>query len=148
VALLRVGIICHVGYIIPLAERLSLDTIARLVRAADQRFSTAEVLSRIPKRLAALYLYGYCAEIWISAAYYRSAGFRPNEPISRDTRHRRMAQARQLRLDSGVFLMDSDPHPLIGWARFLQWQRSATPEKQLNRVVQAVKWIRDNHEKF
>ena len=24
--------------------------------------------------------------------------------------------------------MNSDPHPLVGWARFLQWQRSASAE--------------------
>jgi len=22
--------------------------------------------------------------------------------------------------------MSSDPHPLVGWARFLEWQRSST----------------------
>src|SRR6516165_311227 len=115
--------------VLPLAERLSPDTVARLERAAQHRYATAEVLrtQTQPRRLAALYLYGYSAEMWLCAAYFRSAGFRPNDPIDRDTRHRRMAQARQLRLTSGEFLMNSDPHPLVGWARFLKWQRTSSP---------------------
>lgn len=123
--------------VLPFAERLSPDTIAKLERAAQNRYATAEVLRTQPqpRRLAALYLYGYSAEMWLCAAYYRSAGFQRNETIDRDTRRRRMAQARQLRMASGEFLMNSDPHPLVGWARFLEWQRSspgplAAPEAQ------------------
>jgi hypothetical protein len=112
--------------ILPFAERLSPDTVTRLERAAHQRFASAEVLRTQSRHLAALYFYGYSAEMWLSAAYFRSAGFGPHEPIDRDTRHRRMVQARQLRLDSGGLVMNSDPHPLVGWARFLEWQRSAS----------------------
>lgn len=108
---------------IPLGERLSPDTIARLERAAEQRFATAEILRSRERRLAALYLYGYCAEICLSAAYYRSAGFPRNAPIDRDIRQRRMAQARQLRTAGREALMNSDAHPVVGWARFLEWQR-------------------------
>jgi hypothetical protein len=67
----------------------------------------------------------YSAEMWLSAAFFRCAGFRPNEVIDRDTRRRRMAQARQLRSTSGEPLMNGDPHPIVGWARFLEWMRSA-----------------------
>lgn len=161
-----------------LADRLGPDTIAKLVRAAEQRFATAEFLRTQPARwLAALYFYGYSAEMWISAAFYRSAGFRPHDPIDRDTRHRRMIQARQLRL------MNGDPHPLVGWARFLEWHRSASElsvadaqrlkevidkaiqiynhwrpelrykivqvtESQLSEVRRAVAWLRDNQDRF
>lgn len=106
----------------PLAERLSPDTIARLERAAQHRFTTAELL-RNERRLAALYLYGFSAEMCLTAAYFRSAGFSPHTPIDRDTRRRRMAQARQLLTAAGEPLMNGDPHPLVGWARFLEWQR-------------------------
>jgi hypothetical protein len=34
-----------------------------------------------------------------------------------------MAQARQLRTANDEPLMNSDAHPLVGWARFLEWQR-------------------------
>lgn len=124
----------------PLAERLASDTVARLERAALQRFTTAEFL-RTSRRLAALYLYGYTAEICLSAAYYRRAGFNPNAPIDRDTRQRRMAQARQLRTTAGEPLMTSDPHPLVGWARFLEWQRLASgdlPAEDAQRLREAI----------
>jgi len=110
----------------PFAERLSPDTVTRLERAAHHRFASAEVLRIQERRLTALYFYGYSAEIWLCAAYYRSAAFGPHQSIDRDTRQRRMAQARQLRLASGATMMNSDPHPLVGWARFLEWQRSAS----------------------
>src|SRR4051812_7371020 len=103
---------------VPLAERLAPDTIARLERAAANRFATAELLRKEDRRLAALYFYGYSVEMCLSAAYRRSAGFGANTPIDRDTRQRRMTQARQLRTLAGDFLMNGDPHPLVGWARF------------------------------
>lgn len=112
--------------VLPLADRLSPDTVTKLERAAYERFASAEILRIHERRLAALYFYGHSAEMWLSAAYYRSAGFGPHQPIDRDTRHRRMTQARQLRSASGAGLMNSDPHPLVGWARFLAWQRSAS----------------------
>jgi hypothetical protein len=44
--------------IVPLGERLAPDTIAKLERAAQHRFVTAEILRTKKRRLAALYLYG------------------------------------------------------------------------------------------
>jgi hypothetical protein len=125
---------------VSLAERLPPDTLVKLVRAAGQRFSTAEFL-RGKRRLEALYLYGYSAEMCLAAAYYRSAGFRPHDIVDRDTRQRRMAQARQLRTSAGEPLMSSDPHPLIGWARFLEWQRTARadlPKADAQRLKEAI----------
>jgi hypothetical protein len=126
--------------ILPLAERLAPDTVTRLERAALQRFTTAEVL-RAKRPLAALYLYGYAAEICLAAAYFRCAGFPSHAPIDRDTRRRRMAQARQLRTFAGEPLMTSDPHPLVGWARFLEWQRLASgdlPAEDSQRLREAI----------
>ena len=100
--------------VIPLAERLSPDTVARLERAAYHRFESAEILRAQERRLAAVYFFGYSVEMWLAAAYFRGAGFKPHEPIDRDTRQRRMVQARQLRTVTGTFLMNSDPHPLVG----------------------------------
>ncbi len=77
--------------------------------------------------LAALYFFGYSVEMFLCAAYYRGAGFLPNAPIDRDARQRRMAQARRLQTATGEPLMNSDPHPLVGWARFLERQRCASP---------------------
>jgi hypothetical protein len=111
-----------------LADHLVADSINRLQRAASERHIDAKRLLEQHRVLAALYFFGYRVEMCLTAAYYRRAGFSPNVPIDRDTRQRRMAHARRLQTLSGEPLMSSDPHPLVGWARFLEWQRSASPE--------------------
>lgn len=105
-------------------ERLAPDTINRLERAAQHRYCSATILWKEKRRLAALYLYGYTAEICLATAYFRSAGFSSNAEIDRDTRNRRMAQARLLEMPNGQKLMSHDPHPILGWARFLEYQRN------------------------
>ncbi len=133
--------------IVPLVEHLSPDTIVRLERAAEGRFEEANHLRGTGRRLAALYLYGYSVEMCLTAAYFRSAGFAPNVPLDRDTRQRRMAQARQLRTASGEPLMGSDPHPLAGWARLLERQRnlsarlSPQESKQLKEAVNKAEQV-------
>jgi hypothetical protein len=109
----------------PLSDRLAPDTIRRLQRAARLRFAEAGYLEAKNRLLGAIYLYGYTVEMCLCAASFRVAGFAANAPIARDVRARRMAQARRTRANDGKPLMDSDPHPLVGWARFLDWQRSA-----------------------
>jgi hypothetical protein len=110
----------------PLMDNVAPDCIQRLERAAENRFEEAEGL--IPKKrlLTALYLYGYCVEMCLSAAYYRSAGLRPDTLIDRDTRQRTMTIGRKRLAADGKPLMNSDPHPLVGWARFLEWKRRAS----------------------
>ena len=112
--------------VISLAAHLAPDSIKRLQRAAEHRFEDARRLLEQERLLASLYFFGYSVEMILSAAYYRSAGFSPNMPIDRDTRQRRMAYARTLRAPDGQPLMESDPHPLVGWARYLEWQRSSS----------------------
>ena len=113
-------------HVSPLIGHLAPDCIWRLERAAEQRFREADHLRAKGCSLAALYLYGYSVEMCLSAAYYSSVGFSPSASIDREARRRRMAQARQLKTASGEPLMNNDPHPLVGWARFLEWQRSAS----------------------
>ncbi len=112
------------SYVIPLSDHLAEDTVRQLEGAAKRRFDEAKSLIAKQHFLAAVYLYGYCVEMCLAAAYFRSAGFNPNTKIDRETRRLRMAKARQLRTPSGEPLMSSDPHPIVGWARFLEWQRS------------------------
>lgn len=124
-----------------LIAHLSPDCIYRLERAAQRRFEEADHLKAKKRPLTAPYLYGYVVEMCLSAAYYRSVGFSPASPIDRDARQRRMAQARQLRTASGEPLMNGDPHPLVGWARFLERQRnlagSPSPQEK-QRLREAV----------
>jgi hypothetical protein len=126
----------------PLTDHLVGDSNNRLRRAANERHVDAKLLLEQNRVLAALYFFGYSVEMCLSAAYYRSAGFSPNVPIDRDTRQRRMAHARRLQTLTGEPLMNSDPHPLVGWARFLEWQRSASPEltmRDLQLLKEAVR---------
>ncbi len=105
-------------------ERLSPDTINRLMRAAQHRYLSANILWKAKRRLAALYMFGYAAEICLASAYFRSAGFFPNAEIDRGARKRRMAQAKAIEMPDGQKLMPDDPHPILGWARFLDFQRA------------------------
>jgi hypothetical protein len=54
-----------------------------------------------------------------------------------------MAQARQQQHpDDGKLLMNNDPHPLVGWARFLEWQRRSSgglKQKEEDRLREAVR---------
>ena len=113
---------------------LSPDTINRLEQAAKSRCEEATRLCQQKRFLCAMYLYGYSVEMCLAAAYYRSAGFSPNSPIQRDTRERQMKYARTLRDVDNRPLMDSDPHPLIGWARFLQWRRRLSSQLSAEQV--------------
>jgi hypothetical protein len=110
------------GRVNALMDHLAPDTINNLVCAAKQRIEDANRLIEQDRFLAALYFFGYSVEMNLCAAYYRNAGFSPNKAIDRDTRRRHMAKARQLKL------MESDPHPLVGWTRFLEWRRSINKE--------------------
>ncbi len=111
-----------------LVNRLAPDTINSLKRAAEERIEDARRLLERKRFLAALYLFGYSVEMVLASAYFRNAGFSPNMPIDRDTRHRHMGRARQLRTATGEPLMEHDPHPLVGWARLLERRRSASSE--------------------
>lgn len=109
-----------------LADRLAPDSIRSLERAAELRFGDAEVLRQSgggESLLAAVYLYGYVIEMCLTAAYFRAAGLAPDEMLDNDTRRARMARLRQLLDESGKALMGADPHPLVGWAQGLRFQR-------------------------
>jgi hypothetical protein len=131
-----------VSRIVPLAEHLAPDSINLLERAARQRAADAACLSADGRRLAALYLLGYAVEMCLTAAYFRSVGFAINAPIDRETRKRRMTQARQIEGSDGQPLMSSDPHPLVGWARYLAWQRDLSGHltgQERDRLREAVR---------
>ena len=121
-------------------DRLAPDTINQLERAARMRHDDAVQLLTAERGLGALYLFGYSVEMCLTAAYFRAFGLSPNAVIDRETRQQRMAQARRLRSADGTPLMNSDPHPLVGWARFLEWQHlaSRTTEQRRRRLLEAI----------
>ena len=124
----------------PLADHLAPDTISQLERAAEVRFDDGLVLMRQERLLGAVYLFGYSAEMCLAAAYFRAAGFQAKSVIDRDTRTHHMTAARKLKDDEGMPLMNSDPHPLVGWARFLRRKRSASKltSAQVQRLEDAI----------
>jgi hypothetical protein len=133
------------GRVTPLAEHLAPDTIYNLERAAEQRIEDANRLVQQNRLLVALYFFGYSVEMSLCAAYYRCTGLSPNMRIDRNMRELRMKKARNLRTSTGNPLMESDPHPLVGWARFLHWQRTANQELT-RREVQLLKMAIRNAE--
>jgi hypothetical protein len=129
-----------------LAVRLAPNTVRQLEQAAEKRSEEAECLKKQNRFLAALYLYGYSVEMCLAAAYFRSAGFSSCEAISDDERKDRMRRAnRELHSRDGKPLMSKEPHPLVGWARFLEWQRGLSGSlkpKEVNRLREAVQKAR------
>jgi hypothetical protein len=131
-----------VSRIVSLADHLAPDSINLLERAAKQRMTDAACLSADGRRLTAVYFLGHAVEMCLCAAFFRSVGFAPNTPIDRDTRKRRMTHARQIQASDGQPLMSSDPHPLVGWARYLEWQRGlsgALSNQERGRLGEAVR---------
>ncbi len=125
-----------------LASHLSPDTINRLEQAAIRRYEEGTRLCERKRFLCAVYLYGFSVEMCLAAAYFRSSGFAPNSPIGRETRERQMKYARAIRDADNQPLMDAAPHPLIGWARLLQWRRRLSSQltaAQTSRLREALK---------
>ena len=100
-----------------LADQLGEDTVFRFVRSAPMRLAEGDVLSE-KHPLAAIYFYGYAAEMTIKAAYFNNLGFSQLTEIDKDTRNRAMADARSRHL------MESHPHDILGWARYLVWSKA------------------------
>jgi len=100
--------------------------------AACSRYDEAEDLRRRNHLLAALYLYGFSAEMCLAAAYFRRAGFPREEIIDGGQRNVHMAQAQKTRDAAGEPLMGRDKHPVDGWARLLEWQRRRDPSRPLS----------------
>jgi len=67
----------------PLLDRLRPDSIAEFRLAASERYRDGEAAATNDRRTAAIYLWGYAAEMTIKAAYFSIASFRPTQNITR-----------------------------------------------------------------
>jgi hypothetical protein len=132
------------------AAHLAPDSVRQLERAAAERFEEGERLKNQHRLLGAAYLFGYSVEMCLAAACFRSAGFSPAQMIGEDARRRRMAQARQLLHPDGNPVMSNAPHPLDGWARYLQWLQwhrrqpqtvDLAAERRLDEAVRKAKLV-------
>jgi hypothetical protein len=91
------------------------DTIARFESAALRRFAEADLLRADHDRhLAAIYLYGYCVELWLKAAVYRSFGFSSRQRITISDRRSAEAQVSPFAKTQGT-----PGHSLTAWVGYL-----------------------------
>jgi hypothetical protein len=98
--------------------KIGPDTISRLTRAAERRCVEADWLATGRHYQAALYFYGYAAEIVLGTAYFRMKGYTATQPISPQDLDRTLKLARVRSL------MPDKTHPLDGWALLLIEEKS------------------------
>lgn len=104
-------------FLLPL--RNPVDNIQVFERAAEARLHDAEILQAQCRDMAAIYLFGYSAEMRIKAAYFRSISFTTTTTIT--PRHRRTA------IDEAPVLgLPAKPgsHDIHGWAQLLIAKRA------------------------
>ncbi len=85
------------------------DTVSRLARAAERRCAEADWLVEGKHYLAALYFYGYVAEIVLGNAYFRMLGYSAKDPILREDLKRALVPA------ASRSQMSDRSHPVDGW---------------------------------
>ena len=96
-----------------LIDRIGFDTIEKLEAAAPARLAEAMVLQTEGRYLAAIYLCGYAAEMWMGSAYFRLLNYAPDREIEVSRRNTAVKAARERKIKSHA------SHPLDGWVRLL-----------------------------
>jgi hypothetical protein len=105
-----------------LLERCRPDSVAEFQAAARQRLRDGLSLAAQGRRTAAIYLWGYAAEMTLKAAYFRVIGFPWSQQISLKDLHAAKVKAGGLGITwAGNF------HDLRAWADLLVATRNATP---------------------
>jgi hypothetical protein len=97
-----------------LVERFADDSINQFRMAAYIRNQDAQQLNVAAHHAAAVYLWGYVAEMTLKAAWFQLIGFRPDQPIT----VRDMHSARGLAGQYGIS-WPGNLHALDAWARLL-----------------------------
>jgi len=113
--------------------KIGPDSVSRLARAAERRCAEADWLAEGGHHLAALYFYGYVAEIVLGNAYFKMLGYNANDPILRGDLKRALVPA------GSRSLMSDKSHPIDGWALLLIEERARlyppAYEKRLERKL-------------
>jgi hypothetical protein len=65
-----------------LLERIQPDSIREFRSAASERYIDGEAAAKIGRRTAAIYLWGYSAEMTLKAAYFAAVGFSETRAIT------------------------------------------------------------------
>jgi hypothetical protein len=96
-----------------LIDRIGFDTIEKLEAAAPARLAEAIVLQTAGHHLAAIYLCGYAAEMWLGSAYFKILGYAPDQEVEASRRGAALKAAKLRKVKSHA------SHPLDGWVRLL-----------------------------
>ncbi len=119
-----------------LRDRFRRECIAEFRAAAHERFDDAEPLQAAGRRSAAIYLYGYSAEMLLKAACFSAAGFTRSQQITLvDLSNVRQLAKRASRQWPGNL------HDISAWANSLVNLRAGTaglgyPDPAISRGVQ------------
>jgi hypothetical protein len=106
-----------------LLDRCRPDSIFEFSCAAQQRFQDGLSLAPAGRRTAAIYLWGYAAEMTLKAAYFRLIGF----PLAQAITIADLRAARVNALLLGFQWAGNNLHHLESWAQLIVSTRAATP---------------------
>lgn len=98
-----------------LLDRCLPDSVREFRAAAFQRSQDAHSLAAAGRRTAAIYLWGYAAEMTLKAAYFSALGFPETRPITMGDLRGAVTAA----LGLGVAWPGQNLHDLRAWAEFL-----------------------------
>ncbi len=124
------------------------DSVPGFERAAVRCFHDAGRLRICNRRLAAIYLYGYCVEMWIKAAYFRTLFLLSELPSETriDLNRRKVAVNEWNALG---LLRKPGSHDIAGWAGLLIAKRVslgvAHPTLLGNEIVNRATTVYDNY---
>ncbi len=104
-------------------ERCRPDSIAEFRAAARERFRDGLSAARVGRRTAAVYLWGYAAEMTLKAAYFQVIGFAPTRPITIADLRGGAANAPRL----GFRWAGNNLHHVESWAQLLAMTRASNP---------------------
>ncbi len=106
-----------------LPNRCAPDSIREFRAASQQRFRDAVSLVEKERRTAAIYLWGYCVEMVLKAAYFRLIGYAEDQPI---TRPDLTGAARSASAVGVVWPNPNQLHDLSLWGQLLVFRRTHT----------------------
>lgn len=105
-----------------LLDRCQPDSIREFRLAAAQRFSDGVSLARDDRRTAAIYIWGYAAEMMVKAGYFDAIGFSERQRISLTDLRAAVASAQAIGLT-----WQGNLHSIKSWADLLVDARASNP---------------------
>lgn len=108
-----------------LQVRLKPDTIEQFRLAAYSRFEEGMVLAANDKRTAAIYLWGYVAEMLIKAAYFEFIGHDPAAPITWQSELRPAIDRGRVNFRIAPWPNNGAGHHVANWGQLLVLERAA-----------------------